>query len=334
MNDSDGDYSVDEIARAWLVKMRGENAAGLRADFQEWLESAPEHRDAFNRIERRLAQSAILKRSSRFGSAHAERRSQARAGRWLSWGALAAIAGLLLIAFGALGATLPVPLASGSSRAIAAEALMTRRGEIRRFQLADGSIAILDTESRLEVTLGVAERRVRLTRGRARLSISADTRPFVAEANGVTLRSRTAEFDMAVAAPGTGTIALWRGNAKVVGITPDAGPGKEPIHLQPSHALTYDLGENAVHLERAPDQNVREWPSGWANHREISLGYLIREANRYAERPIVLDTPALARVEVTGRFKISKTEVFARQIAALLDLAITKDAEGLHLHKR
>lgn len=139
MNANDARYSVDEIARAWVVKMRGVSSDALRAEFKEWLASAPEHRAAYDRVERQLDRAAILKISSRFGEDRAGRRSQLLAGRWLSWGAFATIAGLLLIGYGAFGATLPGPFSAGSAKAVAAETFTTDRGEIRRFQLADGA---------------------------------------------------------------------------------------------------------------------------------------------------------------------------------------------------
>ena len=334
MNANDARYSVDEIARAWVVKMRGVSSDALRAEFKEWLASAPEHRAAYYRVERQLDRAAILKISSRFGEDRAGRRSQLLAGRWLSWGAFATIAGLLLIGYGAFGATLPGPFSAGSAKAVAAETFTTDRGEIRRFQLADGSVAILDTASRLDVMLHGGSRRVRVIRGRVRFAISADGRPFTAEANGVAVRAENAEFDLAVAGPGTGHVALWRGTARISGLKEAGGSMRDSIRLQPANAFVFKSEENRLLVESAPDQDVREWPDGWADYRSVTLARLVGDANRYARRPIILDTPALARIEVSGRFKISETEVFTRQIAALLDLAVTQEVGGLHLRKK
>ncbi|MBK6413884.1 hypothetical protein [Sphingopyxis sp.] len=56
-------------------------------------------------------------------------------------------AALVLIAIGAGGA--PCCSVGAGSTARAAEPLVTRRGEIRTFRLADGSTATLDTDSRV-----------------------------------------------------------------------------------------------------------------------------------------------------------------------------------------
>src|SRR3546814_2738120 len=74
----------------------------------------------------------------------------ARSRHWLMWGTAAAAAvAVLMIAFGAGGAPLP----GQSMSALAAEPLVTQRGEIRSFRLSDGTNATLDTDSRVEVSM-------------------------------------------------------------------------------------------------------------------------------------------------------------------------------------
>src|SRR3546814_17909046 len=74
---SDGKYPVDEVASAWLIKMRGEDARNLRAEFDAWLSASPDHRDAYQRAERRMSALAVLKPSQR----HGPRPSDARRGQ-------------------------------------------------------------------------------------------------------------------------------------------------------------------------------------------------------------------------------------------------------------
>ncbi|MBK6413883.1 DUF4880 domain-containing protein [Sphingopyxis sp.] len=52
MPKAEDDFEVGEIARAWLVKMRGDDARSLRAEFEAWLAAAPAHRAAYDRIAR------------------------------------------------------------------------------------------------------------------------------------------------------------------------------------------------------------------------------------------------------------------------------------------
>ena len=84
----DDDYPVDEVARAWLVKMRGEDAEVLRGEFDAWLQASAEHREAYRHAEKRMAALAILKTSQRHGTTHAEARRGPMRG-WFTWGAVA-----------------------------------------------------------------------------------------------------------------------------------------------------------------------------------------------------------------------------------------------------
>ena len=71
---SDGNYPVDEVAQAWLIKMRGDDADGLRGEFDAWLLASAGHAEAYRRAERRMSALTILKTSERHGTSHAEER--------------------------------------------------------------------------------------------------------------------------------------------------------------------------------------------------------------------------------------------------------------------
>ena len=87
-NTSGGDYPLDEVAQAWLIKMRGEDAGALRGEFEAWLLASADHAEAYRRAERRMSALTILKASERHGTSHAEER-RGRLRGWLPWGAAA-----------------------------------------------------------------------------------------------------------------------------------------------------------------------------------------------------------------------------------------------------
>src|SRR3546814_2798572 len=103
-----------------------------------------------------VCSSDLLKDSDEFGlKREADAPRPARSRHWLMWGTAAAAAvAVLMIAFGAGGAPLP----GQSMSALAAEPLVTQRGEIRSFRLSDGTNATLDTDSRVEVSMTATER--------------------------------------------------------------------------------------------------------------------------------------------------------------------------------
>jgi transmembrane sensor len=63
-------------------------------------------------------------------------------------------------------------------------------GEARAFKLADGSTVTVEGGGSVEIRFGAAERRLDLTRGRARFKVFHEQRPFVVHAAGQSSRSR------------------------------------------------------------------------------------------------------------------------------------------------
>lgn len=325
---SGGDYPVDEVAQAWLIKMRGEDAGALRGEFEAWLLASADHGEAYRRAERRLATLAVLKTSQRHGTSHAEaRRGQVRS--WLPWGAAATAIALLIIAIGAGGAHLPGQPGSASI-ARAAEPLITQRGEIRTFRLADGSSATLDTDSRLDVAFGDGDRTVRLIKGRVRLSIAQQDIPLHIDAGRGTTIANNADIDLSLDEAGTVRAALRRGEAELRA-DKKVGPATALSH---GKTLTYRRdGKLKLDVAQASDIPA-SWPQGWAEYRSIRLDQLVAEANRYAVIPIVIDDAASAALEVSGRFHLSETDAFAERVSILFGLTVERTADAIHLRRR
>ena len=339
MSEADDDYEVGEIARAWLVKMRGDDAGSLRAEFEAWLAAAPAHRAAYDRIARAMDGARVLKTSYRHGSAQAALRQRGSPRRWLSWGAAAAATALFLVAIGAGGAPLPAPLGAGPT-ARAAEPLITRRGEIRTFRLADGSTATLDTDSRLEIDFSDHVRRVRLAKGRVRLAVAADTRPLEAAAGAAMVRTRAGAFDLDLGAAGEAHVLLLRGTADISAAFANGRSGDAARPLALGERLVYRADRSAPPRPSgaahrvAADTAAADWPNGWAEYRSIALGSLVAEANRYAHRPIIVEERAVAALAVSGRFQLTEPDHVARRLTSLFDLELSEEADGLHLEKR
>lgn len=324
---SGGDYPVDEVAQAWLIKMRSEDAGALRGEFEAWLLASAEHREAYARAERRMSALAVLKTSERHGTSHAEER-RGRVRGWLPWGAAATAIALLIIAIGAGGASLPGQPTASTARAT--EPLATRRGEIRTFQLGDGSRATLDTDSRLEVAFANGARSVRLIKGRVRLSVARQNAPLHIAAGQGETTANDAEIDLSVDDAGTVTAALRRGEA-VLRADADTGPATA---ISPGQTLTYSRG-GALQLAGALTSDIpATWPEGWAEYRSIRLDQLVTKANRYAVLPIKIDDGATAALNVSGRFHISETDQFADRVASLFGLSVERKADAIHLRRR
>jgi transmembrane sensor len=325
---SAGPDPVDVVARAWLTKMRGEDAAAVRDEFEEWLAASAAHRAAYARIERMMAASAVLKTSARHGTAHAPRR-QRKARRWLPLGAVATAAALLILAIGVGGASLPGVIPNTGPTAQATERLVTMRGEIRRFQLADGLSVTLDTDSQAEFDRPDNGSRLRLLKGRARVSRAETGGILRVEAGKAAFEIEDADLDISVNSAGSTIAAVRRGSVR--GGTRGAGPS-----TRFADGRQIAVGPDGQMRSSAPSRDTipSDWPSGWAEYRSIRLDRLVTEANRYAGTPIMLDDPSLGSIELSGRFHVSETDAFIRRTAELLDLSVEKNSAAIHLSRR
>lgn len=328
---SPGDYSIDEIARAWLVKMRGEDAPRLRSEFEAWLAAAPEHRRSYDRIAHAIEQAAILKSSRRHGLARGRTPSPSPRRRWLPIGAATAA----MIVLAAIGTNLLLPAGpkDGLIAARAAEPLVTRRGEIRTFRLANGATATLDTDSRLEFVETGNARNLRLIRGLARLDFSDGTAPFRIEVGGSVVSGNGAKLDIGIIDGEAIVIRVLRGSAQMGSRA--ASDAADTLLPRPE-VLQYRLASDRLEPEypRARVLPSADWTSGWSEHRSIALVALAEEANRYAARPIVIDDAATGRLQVSGRFQVNQPDIMADRLGELFDLRVERRADGIHLRQR
>lgn len=347
MNDNEqgaqGNMSIREQARAWLVRLdraedpdiSPETKAETKAEFEAWLAASPEHRGEFEWIEKIYAGSERLKDSDKFGAIPQDHVRRPRSRQWLMWGtAAAAAAAVLVIAFGAGG--YPGPFPSPSMSAQAAVPLITQRGEIRDFQLADGSTATLDTDSRVDVLMTDTERSLQLSQGRARFMVAPDSRPFRVRVGAGEVTASKGVIDVAYDEDRNVTVRIVSGDGAVGPASSkpnDVGSAQSP---REGEMFAYHASDRrAVPVQPEVAASLRQdWPSGWVEYRSIRLDKLIAEANRYAEKPIIVDDPATAALTASGRFRISQTDVFLERLAEVLNLSISHRSDGIHLRKR
>lgn len=331
MSGADDNYPVDEIARAWLVKMRGDDASRLREEFEAWLAASPDHCTSYDRIASAMDQSAILKESRQHGQARADVQPRPSRRRWFPLGASLAAATLVV----AIGANMWRATGSGGGliAASAAESMITRKGEIRTFRLADGTTATLDTDSRLEFVNTHNARHLRLTRGLGRINFDDGSTPFILEVGDSVISGSRAELDIGIVDGGAIVIRVLRGSAQMGS---RAATGAADTILPRPEVLRYRLAGGRLgrgHLQPRELPSA-DWPTGWSEHRSIQLAALAREANRYAVRPIVIDDETTGRLEVSGRFQINRPEGLANRLGQLFDLSVEKRADGIYLRPR
>jgi transmembrane sensor len=245
--------------------------------------------------------------------------------------AAAALAATVVVVLGLGTKLVPASLAP-TARAATYE---TGHGSIRRFTLEDGSALTLDSDSRVDFSMDSGGRRARLLHGRARLAAARDRRPFTIVAGAGRQIAFEGVIDIGIdedqivdlrLRSGTGELKAdgKGGDAQVAGVL-------LPIDQQ---VVFPAAGTSAPKFVDAPVADTRAWPSGLVDYREITLDALLRDANRYAQSPILLDDPTLATFTASGRFQLTDSERLADRLAEVFDLAINRRADGIHLSRR
>lgn len=223
-------------------------------------------------------------------------------------------AGLLLLgAFFVLRDTAPV------SPAI--DAHTTAIGEQREIQLADGSIAELNTNSQVAVQYAETERLVHLEYGEAHFEVAKDERrPFrvraggqLVEAIGTAFSVRVLENDRLEAIVNEGTVRIVPiGNVRRPGTTLTAGD-------------RYVGGiENAAvtRLEANTIDDSLAWQDGELIFDGEPLSQVVEEIQRYSSRKITIADPAVRSRRVGGYFLTSQADEILSSLEESLQLRV------------
>ncbi len=332
------DERLREEAAHWFACMRGPDEAARRSEFEAWLARSAHHRAAYSRI----AETFSLGKGLASDIPYVGPKQPFR------WKPAAAVAGALAavgVAFLGIHQTLrpyeaeraaPVVAMGDNQPGSRPTQLATRIGEIRSFRLADNSTVTLDTDSSVIVSLGKTMRFLRLDRGRARFDVAHEARPFVVGAAGGTVTAHGTLFDVGIGPAGTVKVRLLRGRIDVA-LAP-SGHSPSPVvakvqHLQPGQQVSYLAGMLTT-AQSAPGAND-QWPEAIGDFDGAPLADVIAQANRYSSIHLVLGTPDLAALRVSGRFRINAPEKLAAQFALLFDLSLEPNGLGdLVLNRR
>jgi transmembrane sensor len=196
----------------------------------------------------------------------------------------------------------------------------TEVGEIRRVPLADGSVAAINTASRIEVAMAEARREVRLDRGEAWFQVAKDPkRPFLVEAGRVRVQAVGTAFSVRRRDDGADILV----SEGVVEAWADGAEGNRIRLVAGRRAF---VGENAaIRQEPAEPSSVDRtlaWRAGKIDLAGNSLTEAIAEFNRHNQRKIYLADPALGHEQFDGLFRTDDPEGFAVAIKNSLQVEI------------
>ena len=313
--------AIDKEASDWVVRQASGplDEASQRA-FEAWYDTGPRQQGAYLRAQAiwRSLDKATVQANLRPEAARrpAKARSAQRPSRRAFIGAgiaTSAAAGVVAMVFG--------------PRLVGGKTLATTLGEVRKVPLEDRSIASLNSDSRLEVSMTPKLRRVVLVSGEALFEVAKNPRrPFVVEAGDVVVRAVGTAFSVRRRVNGAdvlvteGVVEAW--NAGGVAGAQRISAGQQAF--VPNRAAPFSVLAAPQEVERR-----LAWREGNIILNNQTLAEAAQEFNRYNRLKIVVADPALGAHRLVGQYRADQPEQFVDAVQTLMDVRVTRSGERL-----
>lgn len=297
--------SLSDQAVAWLVRLQSKDATDAdRAGFASWYAASEAHRSAYSEAEAFVDQ---LHRPAREIWDERLLLRPSGDGQWTRrWIPAMAVCTVLAVAVLFLWQTV------GSTQA---EVLKTATGEQRRFQLADGSSVLLNSNTRVRVAYSEQRRELELQSGEAFFVVAKNSeRPFeVIAAQGVT-RAVGTEFNVRLR-DSAATVTVTEGVVQVsrTGSAGRTSPEGSAVQLHPHEMVSYSQrGMGGI----TPSDAISSlaWQRGQFVFNKKPLGDVIEELNQQWNGHVLVAGSKLRQVPVNGVFDIHDAPAVVRAI--------------------
>ncbi len=211
---------------------------------------------------------------------------------------------------------------------------VTRVGEQKTLELADGSVVTLNTGTRLVVDYGEFSRRILLERGEAFFEVAKDpARPFSVElgARSVTalgtafnIRKQPERYQLAVL---EGKVAMHPASDEALagGSASALDAALQHHRVEQGWVAEFDVGHNRLTTFQ-PESMERYlgWRQGMVRFYREPLYRVVRELNRYTRKKIFIEDPAVMEMSVYAAVSIRKLDNALAALEQLLPIEVTE----------
>ena len=281
---------IRQEANEWVLKINGDEPPSddTIAELKAWAARSPAHKQELLRAEQFWREANLLT------ALELPEVNQAEPAR--SWRRpITAIAASLVIA---ISAAFVLPMLQPTE---SADSYATRTGELRQVILDDGSQLHLDTESLAEVEYEESTRSVELISGKAYFDVASDPdRPFIVETPYGSVRAVGTAFSVSIVGNDVevtvdeGTVELRQAETKA----------EEGVYLTEGQQANFNTQTAAVNtLEKNQMDKEMAWRKGLLIFAGEPLVEVVSEVTRYTETRIEITDPALADIQIGGRFR-------------------------------
>jgi transmembrane sensor len=316
---------IEDQALRWVWRLDREGyTPALKATLEEWLASDTRHRGAFLQAEAAWAlldtgQRRLSERDA--GVVAAPRRPENEAlyaPRVLSRRHMLLGGALVSVGVACLGIFLPLTRAQRYGTGI---------GEVRMEPLADGSSAMLNTQSSIAVDMTDSSRTVKVIEGEVWFHVAKDRkRPFVVSLGDIRVRAVGTAFSVKRRESGAevlvteGTVETWIDGKREHSLQATAGTR---VSILNDAALSTDVTA-ATDIERA-----LAWREGKIELTGQTLAEAASDFNRYNARKLIVVDERLSHERVYGVFRTSDPVGFAHAIHESLGAQVSGERSAV-----
>ncbi len=303
---------IDDLACQWAARIERGLGDAERETLGQWIAADRRHRGSLLRAQAALS---LLDRGRALGSPDEEAPASTTGRRqFLKFGA----GGLAAAIAGGIGLRLwprGTPISTGI-------------GEIRRLPLDDGSIAVVNSASRLRVAFTRERRDIELAEGEAWFEVAKNrSRPFTVHAGPVRVQAVGTAFDVRRRDGGSevtvteGTVKLW-----------STASGSDPVFVTAGNRARVGdtTGVEVASLAPAASDQTLAWRDGRIVLDDMTLAAAAAEFNRYHAEQLVID-PSLADKQVVGWFRTDDLDSFATASAAMVGGRVERDRNVIRI---
>lgn len=237
-------------------------------------------------------------------------------------------AGLALTVLAAIGLWFNVP----SVREFATQTYATGTGEERTIVLKDGSLAHLNTQSRIRWLGSGKDRRVALEKGEVLFEVAHDpTRPFRVTVGNSEIRDLATEFDVYRKSNGSVVVTVLSGQVAVKElVSGGAHPGWTERLLRPNEQIEYTQANLISDVHTVSARKAVLWRQRLLVTEGQSVATVVSELNRYSSKPILMADPRLegADINIGGALDIHDVPEALQRIQRLRPIVVTDQGDS------
>lgn len=204
----------------------------------------------------------------------------------------------------------------------------TEVGGYERLLLEDGTVAQLNTDTRIKVHFSSQRRQIELVQGEAYFDVARDPdRSFNVRAGAAVVRAVGTAFSVRLRNPERVDVLVTQGRVSVQ--EPTANPGPLLEAGQSAQAI-----RGVIHVATPGSAELARqlsWQTGVLHFKGDALAAVIAEFNRYNHRQLKIADPQLAAVEIGGSFKANDLASFVAALRRIPGMQVDESESVIRL---